>query len=417
MSSPRAMNQAQYPACGSYADGFEEVARVFTSQLLDGSEIGAGLSVYHHGERVVNLWGGIADVRMGTPWQEDTRAVLFSITKGLTAMGLQLLADRGRLDWDAPVAACWPAFDQAGKASITLRTLLQHRAGLAALDEPLTLEDCVLPERREKVRQALERQRPSWEPGKAQGYHAVTFGMYAREVFERLAGEPIGAFLQREFFDPLGARVSLGTPSTEDARIATLYPPGTAERVGRMLLAAARGDSTEGRVARAALAPGSVSRRAFLNPSPGARGMLAYNDIPVRRAELAWASATGCADGVARAYLPFALGGRVGDRSFFRPAVIDPLRRRQSWSERDLVMQKPLGFSQGFVKEDRGVFSPHTTPFGHPGMGGALGWCDPDNELTIGYVMNHLDWRVRSPRALALCRALYESEQLRHTPA
>jgi CubicO group peptidase (beta-lactamase class C family) len=328
-------------------------------------------------------------------------------------MGLQLLADRGKLDWEAPVSSFWPAFGQNGKEAITVRQLLQHQAGLAALDERLTLEDCVRPEQREKVRGIIERQRPAWAPGQGQGYHAVTFGMYAREVFERLAGEPLGPFLQRELFGPLGADVSLGTPASEDARVASLYPPSIPVRVARMLLAAAWGDSTEGRVARAALAPRSVGRRAFLNPDPGPRGMLAYNEIPVRRAELAWASATGTAEGLARAYLPFALGGKVAGRTFFHPALIEPLRQRQSWSERDLVMQKPLGFSQGFLKDDRGVFSPSTAAFGHPGMGGSLGWCDPDHELTIGYVMNKLDWHVRSPRALALCRALYESAPLR----
>lgn len=416
MTTDPVMTQAELPACGAYAEGFESVARAFTAHLRDRSEIGAGLSVYHRGARVVNLWGGFSDLRTSAPWREDTRAVLFSGSKGLTAMAFQLLADRGQLDWESPVADCWPAFAQADKRAITVRQLLQHQAGLAALDAPLTLEDCVLPERREKVREALERQRPQWAPGRSQGYHAVTFGMYAREVFERLAGEPLGPYLQRELFAPLGASVSLGTPASEDARVASIYPPSTGARVGRMLLAALWGDSNEARVTRAALAPHSVGRRAFLNPDPGRGGMLAYNAIPARRAELAWASATGSADGLARAYLPFAQRGRVGDRTYFRGELIDPLRARQSWSERDQVMQKPLGFSQGFLKEARGVFSPHITSFGHPGMGGVLGWCDPDHELTIGYVMNHLDWHVRSPRALALCEALYASEALRESP-
>ena len=410
------MKQAEYPAAGSYADGFEGVAQVFTQHLREGREIGAGMSVYHRGERVVHLWGGLADIKAGTPWLEDTRAVLFSATKGLTAMALQLIADRGLLDWEAPVASCWPAFAQAGKESITIRQALQHQAGLAALDGRLSLEDCVLPERRDKVREVLETQRPNWVPGTSQGYHAVTFGMYAREIFERLAGEPLGPFLQREFFLPLGAKVSLGTPASEDARVSTLYPPNMALRVGRMMVAAVQGTTNEGRVARAALAPRSVGRRAFLNPNPGPTGMLAYNAIPARRAELAWASATGSADGLARAYLPFAHGGRFAGRTFFRPEIIEPLRQRQSWLERDRVMQKPLGFSQGFLKEDRGVFSPHISSFGHPGMGGTLGWCDPDHELTIGYVINGLDWHVRSPRALALCRALYDCEPLRDSP-
>ena len=166
MTSEPTMRPAEHPAHGTYAAGFEAVARVFAGQLRDGSEVGAGLSVYHQGERVVHLWGGLADAKTHTPWREDTRAVLFSVSKGLTAMAFALLADRGRLDWDAPVAACWPAFAQAGKGAVTVAQLLQHQAGLAALDAPLSLEDCALPERRDKVRAALETQRPRWEPGR-----------------------------------------------------------------------------------------------------------------------------------------------------------------------------------------------------------------------------------------------------------
>jgi CubicO group peptidase (beta-lactamase class C family) len=190
---------------------------------------------------------------------------------------------------------------------------------LVALDEQLRLDDCVIADRQPRLRAALERQRPLWEPGTMQGYHAITFGMYAREVFERIAKESMGTFLQRELH------------------------------------------------------------------------------------------------GVARAYLPFAGGGRCEGRVFLKAQTIEPVLRRQGWSKRDAVLQKPLGWSQGFLKEETGLFSPNEESFGHAGMGGALGWCDPVNDLTFGYVMNRLDAAVRSPRALALCRALYACDSLRAT--
>jgi CubicO group peptidase (beta-lactamase class C family) len=133
----------------------------------------------------------------------------------------------------------------------------------------------------------------------------------------------------------------------------------------------------------------------------------------VRRAQLAWASATASAHGLARAYLPFAAGGAALGRRFVRAATLAPIHARQSWSERDRVLQKPIGWSQGFLKEESHLFAPNPESFGHAGMGGALGWCDPVADLTIGYAMNRLDWRVRSPRALALCRALYACEPVR----
>ena len=399
-------NPAPAPAAGSYADGFAPVAERFAAQLADGSELGAGFAVYHRGRRVVDLWGGVADVARATPWTRDTRAVVFSVTKGLAAMALTLLADRGVLDWDAPVAATWPEFAAAGKAAITVRTLVNHQAGLLGLDQPLTMDDCVLPERQDRVRRALEQQRPAWAPGTRQGYHAITFGMYVRELFERLTGDELGGFLRRELFAPLGADVDLGTPAEIDERIATLYPPSNGARL-RHMLGAALGNSTEGKLARAVLRPGSWPRAAFLNPRTGPAGIAVYDTVPVRRATLAWASATASAHGLARAYLPFATGGVVADRRYVGAAALAPLHQRQGWAERDLVLQKPIGWTHGFVKEEPAVFSSSPAAFGHPGMGGALGWCDPTAELSIGYVMNRLDWRVRSPRALALCHALY----------
>lgn len=407
-------DQARPPCSGGYQSGFEPVARCFDHQVSTEREIGAGLTVYHHGECVVDLWGGHADLASRRLWQRDSRIVVFSVTKGFAAMALHLLADRGLLDWDMPVASYWPEFAANGKEAITVRTLVNHEAGLPCLDTALTLEDFVEPSRAEVVLRAIETQRPVWTPGEGQGYHALTFGMYVRELFERIAHEPLGPFLRRELFEPLGSDVWLGAPESEDEKVATLYPPPMVARVGKMLASALfLPRSTESRVAHASLRRRSVSRRAFLNPGNGPRGIQAYNDPPVRRASLAWASATASAHGVARAYLPFASGGEHGGTRFLKADTLMPVHRRQGWSSCDAVLQKPLGWSQGFLKEERHLFSPHVESFGHAGMGGALGWCDPVSEVTVGYVMNRMDWHVRPPRAVALCRALYECEPLR----
>lgn len=413
------MNTAPFPALGTYADGFEPVARTFASQLESGQEIGAAVSIYHRGQHVVDLWGGEADRERGTRFERDTRVVLFSITKGLVSMALSLLSDRGFLEWDAPVSMYWPEFAKNGKSRITVRQLFNHQAGLCALDEPFTLDECA--ERPDDLRQrdALETQRPLWEPGKRQGYHAITFGMYAQELFRRITNESIGRFLARELFEPLSADVSLGTPADLDHRVARLYPASERDRVlgvTRALAERALGRDvplTEARILRAVMTPNSLTRRAFLNPSVGPLRVLAYDRPSVWRSELAWASATGSADGIARAYLPFARGGVVDGKQFLREETLEPIYRRQGWSERDMVLHKALGWSQGFLKEEGGLFSPEPKSFGHPGLGGALAWCDPVRELTIGYVMNRLDWRVRSPRALALTDALYHCEPVK----
>jgi CubicO group peptidase (beta-lactamase class C family) len=404
---------APSPVHGSYADGFAPVAHAFAALFREQRETGAGVTVYHRGACVVDLWGGHADVEQRTPFERDSRVVVFSATKGLAAMALHLLADRGLLEWDAPVATYWPGFAKSGKAAITVRTLFNHRGGLAALDTPVSMADCVLEQRYPFLVRALESQAPLWKPEHGQGYHAITFGMYARELFERIAGESMGRFLARELFEPLEADVSLGTKADLDARIATLYPPSTGTRLTHLLVSALEGGTTETRVAEDAIKRHSIARRAFLNPSLGERGIRLYDGVEARRGELAWAGATASAHGLARAYLPFASRGSVGGRRYLKESTLAPLYTRQGWSDRDAVLQKPLGWAQGFLKEEPHLFSPVRESFGHPGMGGALGWCDPVHETTIGYVPNRLDWRVRSPRAVGLCRALYQCEPMK----
>ena len=386
---------------GYCAPAFEPVARQFSRHFDTGEEVGAGLCVYHRGEMVVDLWGGLADPATATPWTADTLSVVFSVSKGLSAIALNLAAQRGAFEWDAPVAQYWPAFGQCGKQAITVRQLFNHQAGLAALTTPLTLARYCDPAQRPAIRQALEQQAPAVPA--AQAYHALSFGMYADHFFEIACGESLGSYLHREWLDPLGADVFMGTPAVQDHRVATLLPVKNGERLRQMLWAALRGGSTEANVARSVLR-GGLAKQALTNP---AGDTAEYNAVPARRRCLPWASATATARGLARAYLPWSVGGHWQGRDWISPATIEPVTRRQSWSERDLVLGKSLGWSQGFLKEEAGIFSPNPESFGHSGIGGPLGWCDPREQLAIGYTLNRSDWRVRSPRALALCAAIY----------
>lgn len=401
------------PARGFIAEGYEGVARTFAAQLASGAQTGASFAVYRRGELVVDLWGGLADTKTGRPWERETRIVLFSVTKGFAAMAFHLLADRGLIAFDAPVAQYWPGFARSGKEAMTVGTLLGHRGGLAQVDQKMTLADYLDPSKKDFVVDALEKQAPAWRPGTDQGYHAITFGLYARELFERIAGEDMGAFLRRELFAPLGSDVYLGTPESEDHLFATLYPPATTERVTHMIgRAVTEPSSAEARVFKAILKKDSDARRAFTNPSTPKNDLTAYNKAPARRHNLAWASATGSAHGVARAYLPFATNGTFAGRQYLGKNIVTSIYRRDGWSDRDRVLQKPLGWTNGFLKEERHIFCPNPESFGHAGMGGSLGWCDPTEELTLGYALNKMDWRVRSLRALELCHALYDCEAM-----
>lgn len=401
------------PVEGFVAPGFERVKRCFDAQFQAGRQIGASLAVWHRGRCVVDLWGGYADQEKQQRWERDTRLVLFSVTKGFVAMAFHRLAERGMLDWDAPVARYWPNFAQGGKEELTVRTLLNHRGGLHGVERRFRMQDCLNPHSAESILQALEQQKPAWKPGSSQGYQAITYGLYAAELFRRIAQEELGAFMHREVFAPTGSDVYLGTPDSEDSKFAQLYVQSPVRRIGSMLQDIRRFPNTEdARIFRDFLRLRSDARQALLNFGVPGNDLRHYNTIPVRRAELAWASATGSAQGIARAYLPFSLQGVVDGRRVFNVETIDSVTGRQGWSERDRVLQKPIGWSGGFVKEAPGVFSTNPRSFGHPGMGGALGWVDPDAELSIGYVPNRMSWRIRSRRALELTAAIYASPAL-----
>ena len=390
---------------GEVAPGFEPLRSVFHESLRRGEEWGAGVCVWHAGRIVVDLWGVDADRARGIKWREDTLGTIFSSTKGLVALSFLMLADRGKVDYDAPVARYWPEMSAHGKGDVTVRTLLNHRAGLLTVDEPLTLDQ--IEHRPEEVAHFLAMQKPRWVPGRDQGYHAITYGLYAAELFRRVAGESIGTFLAREVAGPLGADVFIGLPPELEHRVARNNPATLAERalyiVPKLLLDPRR----DGRVYRQ-VALGGDAAHAFANPRElGPRGIEKFNDPSVHRLELPWGNGIASARGLCRVYAALASGGTIDGVTLVRPSAIEPLAARQSWSMRDRVLQKPLGWSQGFLKEETGMFSPNPSSFGHPGAGGALGWCDPSAHLAIGYVTSKMDHRIRSRRARALAQAAY----------
>ncbi len=164
---------------GAVEPGFEGVAEAFARNFVDHGDIGAATAVYVGGRKVVDLWGGIADRDTGAPYTDDTLQLVFSTTKGATAACANLLAQRGDLDVDAPVAQYWPEFKAAGKGDIPVRWLLCHKAGLPYVDAELTLEEALA---WDPMIRALEEQAPVWEPGTAHGYHATTYGWLAVAV-------------------------------------------------------------------------------------------------------------------------------------------------------------------------------------------------------------------------------------------
>lgn len=391
---------------GTVAPGFELVKAVFADNFALRGEVGASVSAYIDGQRVVHLWAGVADTESSTPWTEDTMATMFSATKGLVALAFLMLEDRGTLSLDTPIAHYWPEFAAAGKASITIRTLLNHRAGLCAVDAPIELSDLNQPER---VDALLAAQVPLWQPGKGQGYGATAFGLYTQSLFRRITGESLGTFLEREVFKPLKADVWLGLPGSQNPRVATTYPVEPKTMVKEVLPHIVKRDTTEGRVyGDVLMRKKSPSSRAFLNPKMGPERLSVVNKPLIRAMELPWMNAISTADGLARVYGALGNGGTLDGHKLVTEEAISRLAPKQSWSNNDRVLHKPMGFSQGFVKEQAHLISPNEAAFGHTGAGGTVGFADPTHKLGMAYLMNRMDHHIRSPRCIELCRAMYQ---------
>ncbi len=391
---------------GFVAPGFEAVRAHLTQSLERGEEHGVSVAVYHRGQRVVELYGGVRDITRQLPYTKDTLTLGFSSTKGVVALCFLILNSQGLFDYDAPVASYWPEFAQAGKESISVRTLLNHRAGLVGLEAPLLLQE--LERSPGAVEARLAAQAPSWAPGESQGYHGVTYGLYAGALFRRIAGRSLGSFIEEQLRGRLGAEIYLGLPPEQESKVARIVPATTYERLFKFIPQALTG-STEGRVIRSVLSGGDAAR-AFRHPAElGPKGLANFNARRTRALELPWAGAQMTADGLARMYAMLAQGGSLGGVRLLSPEHLSPLYPRQSWSPRDRVLQKPLGWSQGFLKEEESTFGGSPEAFGHTGAGGALGWCDPPRELAFAYLPNRMDYHIRPPKTLALTRVIYEA--------
>ena len=204
------------------ASEFEPVLDAFIANFEARAEVGAAVCVYLDGEPVVDLWGGVADTTTGRPWQSDTVVPVFSSSKGVTAVGANLLIERGQLDPDATVATYWPEFAANGKDAITVRQTLSHQAGLPLVDGDFTLDDvCAW----DPIVEQIARQEPMWEPGTKHGYHMKTYGWINGEIIRRITEVSPGQFLRTQVSDPLGIDFWVGLPEAVEPRVARLETP------------------------------------------------------------------------------------------------------------------------------------------------------------------------------------------------
>jgi CubicO group peptidase (beta-lactamase class C family) len=378
------MIQAQVE--GSVESGFETVREVFAANFERHGEVGAAFCVHQHGRRIVDLWGGLTAPGVD-PYTADTLQMVMSTTKGVVAIAAHILAEEGRLDFDAPVSQYWPEFAAEGKGTMPVRWLFSHRAGLAAINTPLTVEDVYA---WDPVVKALAAQRPNWEPGSGHGYHALTYGWLAGEVIRRVSGMSVGRFVAERVVSPLGLDFWIGLPDALNARVAPQIPappppPG------------ALADPFAARLAD----PTSLMHRAFTNPS----GLFTAANTPAfRAAEVPAANGIGTARSLSRLYA--ACIGEVDGVRLLKPETVELAMGTQARGE-DLVVGYETRYGTGFQLSFPSRPMAGEGSFGHYGMGGSMAFAHPARGLSFGYTMNQmLSPSGPDPRSTALIQAV-----------
>ncbi|MCH6160751.1 serine hydrolase domain-containing protein [Streptomyces marispadix] len=442
MKAPDAENAVDVN--GTVADGYEAVRDAFASNFAERGDTGAALAVHRDGRPVVDLWAGTRnspnprnspaddqetgaedpqdDHETGDLWREGTAAVVRSVSKGPAAAVLHLLHQRGQLDLDAPVATYWPEFKSNGKERLLVRHVLAHRAGLPALDAPLTVAQAT-----DGVSgpSALVAQAPLWEPGTDHGYHPHTFGWLVAELVRRATGRPFGRWFAEEIARPLGLSMWFGIPATPEvpdggvdlARLTEVPTPEPSPAAGLRLRPKAA-------VTEAYRDPASLTRRAFdcagprpyeNDPSWLAAGLPSAGCVATARSlSRFYAALIGRVDPPAGTGTPAAgapagrrhARGLTGGGRLFTPATLTQARSQES-SGPDRVLVVNSRFGLGFMLHGPGAPMLAPGSFGHPGRGGSLAFADPESGTAFAYVTAAMQRSVTSdPRAHALVRAL-----------
>ncbi|WP_326572703.1 beta-lactamase family protein [Actinacidiphila glaucinigra] len=359
---------------GTYDDLFAAVPNALAG-LLDEGDAGGSVAVFVDGEPVVDVWGGFADAGRTVPWQRDTITGVWSVTKTMTALCALVLADRGDLDPDAPVARYWPEFAASGKEKVLVRHLLSHTAGLPDWDGPIDeLYDW------QAATARLAAPAPQWEPGSAAGYHSLTQGYLVGEVVRRITGRSVGEFFAGEVAGPLGADFHIGLPAEHDGRVALAVPPPSRDED------------------YAASAPGAGA-----SSTPGTAVRLRDgNSVAWRRAQIPAASGFGNARSVALVQSAVACGGTVRGVRLLSGAGCDRAREEQ-FSGEDRRLGMPVRWGLGY-----GLFG---NSLGWGGWGGSLVMVDPEARMAVAYVTNQMREPADDTRGLELVMAAYDGLQ------
>lgn len=387
---------------GSASPDFQHVVELFERQMAK-TDGGASLAVFHRGELVVDLWGGSRDDVGHHRWTRDTLAMCFSTSKGVMSTAAHVLADRGLLDYDAPVATYWPEFAQNGKAAITVRQVLSHSAGLHRFGTIVDHSHRALDW--EHMTEALAAATPAYPPGSTVGYHGLTYGWLVGEIVRRISGLPVNEFVQRNIAEPLGLNgLFIGCPPEQRGRVAPLKPMNIHSALRLVAWAALTPPaSTAFKAMRVPLKPRRI--RATLLP----RGIEDVMFAPeLLDAEVPAMNGHFDAVSLATMYAMLANGGEFGGVRIMSPETVLKLAEIQN-DQRDRVVMLRMQWRLGY---HRVPYLDSMLPFvyGHLGFGGSGAWADPQNNLALAMVCNRGSGTpFGDRRILELSRAVAET--------
>jgi len=349
---------------GFAQDRYAPVRATFEGNLASGADVGASFCATIEGETVVDLWGGYADEANTRPWVKDTIINVYSTTKTMCALTALLVADRGELDFDAPVAKYWPEFAANGKADVKVSHLMSHSSGLSGWKAPMTLADMY---DWEKATSMLAAQAPYWEPGTASGYHAATQGYLVGEVVRRITGKSLGTVFREEIAEPLGADFWIGLPASEDGRVADLIPPPP----GGGIMDGEQSELVRNMSSNPPIDPMDTRTRAW------------------RAAEIPAANGHGNARSIAGVHVILANGGMAKGKRIMSEAGCRKALEPQIEGA-DMVLGVPAKFGMGFGLAGGAVPFPNPNTIFWGGYGGSIAVIDMDAHASYGYAMNKM---------------------------
>lgn len=389
---------AAYPLQGRYDPAYRAVVEAFIENFRVEDEVGAACSVVKNGRTVVDIWGGFANREQNQPWLEHSTVCMMSVAKGVTAIAFNMLIERGLIDVDAPVAQYWPEFAQNGKDKIKVRWLLDHTAAIPVLTTMPLWPGAMFD--RESYVDALAAQAPLWEPGTKAAYHVHNMGYLLGEVMKRVCGKSVSAFVRDEITGPLKAEYNIGRLNPDEINNVVEVIPNMNAR----LFAAKDVEMPDN-----AEWDGTTLRPLAFRQNPIEPWHTTLNSAVWKSAEIASGNGHGNGRGVARIYGALANGGELEGVRLMTPAGIEAMIVEQH-NQVEIMQERPYHQALGVLLNtaEAVYMGPNARSFGHHGIGGSIGFADPDAGIGFGYSINKMHAvGDNGPRARRLIDALF----------